>query len=524
MTLSPQRVFSLYEKYFGDMQTYKPAWEEIATYIVPNKRGIIAPPVPGRTAKEIYDSTAQHANEVLAASMNSVLTNEFMRWFNLIIKDNSLNEDHDVRQWLDSVADTLFLSFVQSNLYKELAEVYMDLGSFGMGALFFEDGAGDGRESDFLFTALPIGSYAIDEDADGSVNTLFREFRLSAATAVQKWGNNLSEKILSVVEDKPNQTFNFIHAVFPDRKNRERPYHSIYLEKETKHLILVNNYYEFPFMVSRWSKASGEKYGKGPGHIALPNTKTLNKIRELSLKLLGLNLEPPILAPDDGILGKFIWKPRQINYVRGDTNQVRFFTPQTNINYETLNVNALQQAIQDIFFFSQLQLQQGPPMTATEVERRYELMNRVLGPTLGRIKAELLRPLVGRGYAIAQRGGALPPFPYEVEGVELDVEYIGPLVRAQKSSDVLAIQRFFELGAGVIQYQPEALDLMDPDSTLRYIAQVTGVPMKIFRSEQALALFREMKARQQEEVKMMQDASQVAEIAKTAAPLAKVAA
>lgn len=515
-------VYSNHERYFAELNNWRPIWENIARYIVPNKIGITRGSIPAQIFKELYDSTAIHANEILAASMHSVLTNQVNRWFNLKTNNEALNKNPEVMVWLEMVADVIFIHYYQSNFNSEINGVYVDLGAFGTGALFFEEGQKPDGGPEFTFTTLPIGSYAIGEDDDGSVNVLYREFKLSTLAALKKWGDQVSEKVGKAAKEKPEEMLIFCHAVFPDPgREAKKPYVSVYLEKETKKLLEHGGYYEFPYLVPRWAKLSGEKYGRGPGITALPNVMTLNKVREFSLKLLNKIVDPVTLLPDDGVLGRFALKPGSVNYVRGSTEQVKFFTPPTNINYETLNVEHLRESIRDIFFFSQLQFQGGPQMTATEVERRYELMNRVLGPTLGRLEKELLRPLISRAYNILKRAGLIPPFPVQTDKAELEIEYDGPLVRAQKSSDILTIQRFMELSGVLANYKPEVLDLVDFDKATRHMGKITGVPATIFRDDEEVAALRQERADVAAKEKTLQTAGAIAETAKKAAPIVK---
>ncbi len=48
-------------------------------------------------------------------------------------------------------------------------------------------------------------------------------------------------------------------------------------------------------------------------------------------------------------------------------------------------------------------MQNGPQMTATEVVQRNEEKMRLLGPVLGRLQSELLRPMIDRTFAILLR-------------------------------------------------------------------------------------------------------------------------
>ncbi len=181
-----------------------------------------------------------------------------------------------------------------------------------------------------------------------------------------------------------------------------------------------------------------------------------------------------------------------------------------------------------MFFWSQLQLQTGPQMTATEVERRYELMNRVLGPTLGRLESELLSPLIIRSFNILNRNKMLPPMPevlamfLENQGVDLDIRYEGPLARAAKSSDLVALTRFMELIGSLAQINPQVLDKVDFDESVEITRQTTGVTPKILRNDEEVAQIRAIRQQQQEMQQQVQLAAQAAESAGKAAPALKL--
>ena len=96
-------------------------------------------------------------------------------------------------------------------------------------------------------------------------------------------------------------------------------------------------------------------------------------------------------------------------------------------------------SVRRIFFSDQLELNEGPQMTATEVQVRYELMQRLLGPTLGRLQSEFLNPIVERAFYSMLRGNALPQMPECCNArFDLDIEYVGPLARSQKMDEVTA--------------------------------------------------------------------------------------
>jgi hypothetical protein len=89
----------------------------------------------------------------------------------------------------------------------------------------------------------------------------------------------------------------------------------------------------------------------------------------------------------------------------------------------------------------QLQPQDGPAMTATEVHVRVGLIRQLLGPIYGRLQAEYLAPLAERCFGLAYRAGIFGEAPQSLGGRNLKVKYNNPLARAQKMEDVAAIER-----------------------------------------------------------------------------------
>src|SRR3546814_12464122 len=65
------------------------------------------------------------------------------------------------------------------------------------------------------FAARHLGECYIAEDPAGRVDTLHREFQLTARQAVQQWGKAVPEPIGRLAETSPGQKFTFVHAVRP---------------------------------------------------------------------------------------------------------------------------------------------------------------------------------------------------------------------------------------------------------------------------------------------------------------------
>jgi hypothetical protein len=179
------------------------------------------------------------------------------------------------------------------------------------------------------------------------------------------------------------------------------------------------------------------------------------------------------------------------------------------------------QAIRAAFYVDQLIMAQGPQMTATEVLQRTEEKMRLLGPVLGRLQAELLQPLIGRCWNIMLRSKQLPVAPPMLDAADVAIEYVSPLAKAQKQTEVQAMVRMLELLQPLMALDPAIVDHIDADGLAKHLIKVLGIPASVTRGEREVAAIRAQRQQQQQQQAAMQEAMQVAEAAGNAAPAVK---
>jgi hypothetical protein len=505
----------------GSRGTWEDHWQEILDYVMPRKADITFKRTKGEKRAEIlFDSTAITASNLLAASLQGTLTSPSLQWFNIKLKEEQLNQDRGVQLWLEDCSKRMYEVFNETNFNSEVHEMYLDLVTIGTGALFVEEGNKGFVESKIHFNTMHIAEYYIQENVQGYVDTLYRRYKLSARQAVQEFGeDNLGEKVLKAAKEKPDKMFNFIHAVEPledyeralGKATTKLPFHSCHVCEEDKMIVRGGGYNEFPYLVPRWTKATGEIFGRSPSYNALPDIKTLNKAVEIGLKAWAKAIDPPLLVQDDGVIGRVRMTPGGITVVRNDS-AIKPLQIGSNWQITDMKENQLRTAIRQAYYSDQLQLQEGPQMTATEVQVRYELMQRLLGPTLGRFQSEFLNPLIERVFNIMFRANALAPVPEIAEGQSLQVEFIGPLARSQRMEEAVAVERLYQLGMQLAQADPNILDLFDNDTAIRLRAELLGVPKTVLRGPAEVEQMRRQRAQQQEMQQQMMMAQQQAEV------------
>ena len=516
-------------KRYSTLQTQRQHWEshwqEIADFIVPRKADITKKRTAGDKRTElIFDGTAIHAAELMSASLHGMLTNAATPWFSLRYENDELNGDDEAKEWLEGATDVMYQHLHRSNFQEQIHELYSDLVTFGTSIIFIEDNDKDGLR----FSTRHIAECYVSEDQHGRVDTVYRKYKTTARAAIRQFGEaNVTQRISKMSKDDPYNTVELLHVVMPreDRNPQKRnttnkPFASIYLDPTDKKVIGESGYDEFPYCVPRFLKASFEiGYGRSPAMTALPDTKMVNKMSEIVINASQLQIHPPLMVPDDGFMLPVRTTPGGLNFYRSGTRD----------RIEPLNIGAnnpvgenqleqRRQAIRAAFYVDQLILGTGQQMTATEVIQRTEEKMRLLGPVLGRLQAELLQPLIDRSFAILSRQKKFQPAPAQLRAGNIDIEYVSPLAKAQRSGDVQAILQMLEFLMPLTNIDQSVLDYLDIDGLAKHIIKTTGTPATVVRGEGEVSDIRENRAAQMAQQAEMQAMSQMAEAAGAAAP------
>jgi len=512
-----------FNKLKSQRQNWETHWQEVADYMMPRKADVTKTRSKGDKRTElIFDSSPMQSVELLAASLHGMLTNPSTPWFSLNFKSEEMQNEDEAKMWLESATEVMYTAFNRSNFQQEIFELYHDLITFGTAAMFVEE-----DDEDYLkFSTRHINEIFISENDKGRIDTVYRKFKISARAALQKFGKVSKDIEVKAAKD-PYEEINIIHAVYPrsdfdpkkqDKKNM--PFESVYMDEDGEELS-ISGFKEFPFVVPRYLKASHEIYGRSPAMTALPDVKMLNEMSKTTIKAAQKQVDPPLLVPDDGFILPVRTVPGGLNFYRAGT---RDRIEPLNIGANNpLGLNMEEQrrnSIRNAFYVNQLMMQQGPQMTATEVIQRNEEKMRLLGPVLGRLQSELLKPLIDRSFAILLRKNLLPPAPDFLSGQDIEIEYVSPLAKAQKSTELQAIMRGIEIMGSLANVAP-VFDYINFDKLVKHLTEIIGMPQKILKPQSQVNSERQQKEQQQAEMQQMQQMQQVAQAAGQVAPLAK---
>ncbi len=503
---------------FGHLRDERHTWEDTWQQIADNEvgaRDFNTIRTPGtRRMSQIHDITALLSGELLAGALHSLMTNSASKWFRLGFEDPEVAKHPDVRLWNDLIAMPQMYNAInrpEAGFNPQMHEVYFDLTVFCTAPLLVEDDVGRGA----VFSSRPLMEVYIAEDSSGRVNTIFRNVRMTAQQAVDRWGTKAPAQAHKLVQkDKPEERVMVLQAIRPNRNPKPgrldftgMPFSSLYIDQKEKTVIEEGGFWELPVMVPRWSKNPGERYGRGPGITALPDAKMLNAMWKTIIKGAQKMVDPPLLMDNDGVMTQLRTAPGSVNIQEATSlreNSVRPLPTGGRPDIGIDLVNRKQQNIQSAFHSEVLPLFNSPYMTATQVLELVQQAQRFLSPILGRLQSELLEPMIERVFGIEQRAGRFDPIPEILAGQKISVEYISPIARAQKASDVAAIVETFQVAAELDAVLPGTLDNLDSDFAIREIADAKGVPVSMIRDAQDVIDIRERRQELEDQQRQQQ--------------------
>ena len=521
---------------WGELKTERSSWvsqwKEISEYLLPRSGRFFTSDRNNGTRKhnQIYDSTGTRALNVLAAGMMAGMTSPARPWFRLTTSIPELDEAASVKQWLADVTRLMQMVFAKSNTYRMLHSIYMELGAFGTaGNIMVQD-----YNTVMWNHPLTIGEYGIALNSRGVVDTLYREYDRTVRQLVGQYGlENCSKTVQNLYSGGGlDKWVTVIHAIEPredrDLKARDAknmPFRSVYFELggDEDKVLRESGFRHFPGLCPRWAESGGDIYGNSPGMEALGDIKQLQHQQLRKSEVIDYKVRPPLQVPTSLFGKERDILPGGVTYYdqaapHGGIRSA--FEVNLDMQHLLIDIQDVRERIKSSFYadlFLMLANSTNTSMTATEVAERHEEKLLMLGPVLERLHNELLNPLIESTFDRMVEANVLPPPPQELQGMELNVEFVSMLAQAQRAIGTNSIDRFVG-GLGILaQMKPEVLDKFDADQWADVYSDMLGVdPSLVIPSEQ-VAVVRQQRAeaaaQQQQVEQIQQGASAVRDLA-----------
>lgn len=502
-------------------------WRSVAANLLPRHSRFLSDQrnQGGDMNQSIIDSTGTRAQRVLTAGMMAGMTSPARPWFRLGLPDEKLAEQHAVRVWLNDATTLLLQIFRKSNTYNTLHTMYRELSGFGTGLSIIRPNF----ERVVHHNPMTVGEYALGLNDEGYVDKVGREFILTVEQAAEWFGlDSLSTSQRSAYDTgNYNYEVKVLHLIEPnaDRQpgaygKRSMPFRSCYWDsKETEKnhgLLSEGGFRRFPALAPRWDLLWGDTYGFSPGMEALGDLLQLQFDQQRKSKGIDYQTDPPLQVPTS-LRQSADLLPGGISFYDAMNPQGGIRTAfEVNLDLSVLleDIRDVRERINAAFYVDMFLMiaQSDKSMTATEVAERHEEKLLMLGPVLERLHNELLEPLVSFTFERCMQAGILPPVPEELDGVELQIEFVSTLAQAQKAVSVNATDRLVGHIGMIVQGtgDPSAWDKFDSDLSIERYADQLGVDPDLIVPGDRVALVRNQRAQAQQAAQQAALAEQTA--------------
>ena len=518
-TALAEKICRRFEQLKQERLNWENHWQELSDYFIPEKDDVYGFRMDGeRKHNTLYDSTSIHSLEMLASSLHGMLTNPSSTWFGLSTGDSRIDEDPDVQEYLQTCTRIMIDIMNASNFQEEIHETYVDLGGIGTTVLDIEED----DETDVRFFSHPIFQNYISENVKGVVDTLYREINYwTRRNLVEKFGEDVMFSIdgfRDLYNQNPDVKECVIFAIMPHQVKKGK-YEAHYVYHKSRKILKTNTFHSWPHAVPRWTKLNQEVYGRAPAMKCLPDVKMANAMMKTLIRGMQKAVDPPIMVPDNGFLLPLNMTPNGTNFYRaGSKDRIEVLQTGARPDIGLDFVENVRARIREAFFWDQMQLINQRDMTATEVMQRTDERLRFLGPILGRLNNELLRPIIDRVFDILNRRGKFPAPPEALAGKRsLKIVYTSQIAKAQRTSEANTLIKVLQTMEPIFQFDPQIVDNFNGDAILRYQANQFGLPHEFLRKPKEVKETREQRAKAQAEAARAQQENMNADTAQKAA-------
>ncbi len=474
-----KRVMSRYKKAKSRWNSWTDLWEEMYDYVLPHRESFFQESPAARRTENIYDETAVVGLPKFASRLQLGFFPPNGRAFKLMPGPEFPKEQvtKGLLQELDRITDLFHEGLRNSNFNAELHEGLQDLG-MGTMNLLCEEGRFVG---DLHFTSVPPTNLALMSGHMDRVSDWFRWMYDCDITEVKHRypDAKYSEKMKEIQKRDPSRKTRIVEATMYDTQNKFKDEYTYYLISETDDEILIKKTLKgrgsVPWITTRWSKSGFEVWGRGPVLQAMPAIKTLNLTVQLILENAEMAIAGSYIYDDDGVFNPDNITIQPGTFIpRSPGSSIDTLQSAGRFDVGQLILDDMRRNVRKALFIDELDTRPNArtPLSATEVSERLADVSRDMGAVAGRMQKEFLQPLVERIAKIYSDQGLID-IP-KIDGRELRIVPVSPLLRAQDQQDVSDFVRFQQTVAST--FGPEITPVLyNQEKVVQYLAAKFGI-------------------------------------------------
>lgn len=410
MQTNYEQLQTMYRRALDARAPWINRWSDAMKYTMPTSDDDVA---------TLFDATAADAVDNLAASMYSLLTPPESLWLNLV-------PESDASPDAAAATKALRANLNDSNFYTTIHQCYMDLVILGTACLFMSENP-IGGASAFSFTAIPITDIAVLQGA------IFHTTSMPASQVMTKYPTwTPPADLRDRIKRDPEMSLKLVQCLIGTE-------FTAWLDvggNIENNIVSQGAFETNPYLIFRWSVASGEIYGRSPVLRALPDIKTANKVVELVLKNATIAVSGIWQADDDGVinLANINLTPGAIIPKAVGSSGLTPLSAGADFDVSQIVLKDLRERIRHALLADRLGLLSEKEMTATEIMARNADMMRILGATYGRLLHEFIRPLCERGLQILSRRGVIEKISLHSDA---ELKYIAPIAQMAMAEQLI---------------------------------------------------------------------------------------
>lgn len=488
--------------------------QDISTYIYPN--GSVMPEVDKSEVSEstrrqsIADNIGERAVEDLAGFIVSTLAPPGRKWLLLFPENPKLMEKPRVSAYLTKASRIIEKYLFKPEVAFHLAfdESALEACALGNGVPYLQERRDKKGNKQLYFRSIPFNECYFQENTWGKIDVGFRLRKMTAKQIFEEYIDiedpshdmdlNDIERMKAFAEREPNKSFDLIYGSIPKgdplyrKAGVDGEYLSVHVFRDgannTSGILRKGITDFFPFRPYRFRKRPGQTYGYGPGHRAISDIITLQRMKKTNITAAELTVRPPLHIPYGTYAKRLSLKAGAANHAkRTGTNKDNKAEPLFVVGSVPIGVemeDRVKAAIREAFYLDDLKESKVGEMSATETSVRREERMTLMSPQLSRIASELLNELIEIVYDFLIEQGMLEDPPSELKGMGISPVYISEILKSQSDTDLISLERLSSTMLSLSQAFPELKDMINQRSIPKFLVEKLFLSHDFLRDEQ----------------------------------------
>lgn len=391
----------------------------------------------------IFDGTAGIVLEDFAADMLNTFTPQKNNWVSAEpVEKLDSGQFNQIRDKLASYQRVVFGAMARSNLYMALQEAYLDLGPGTMILMVTDIGA----TKPYHCEAIPVTDMLLTRGPHGYIDGYFRRRKRCREEVKLLW----PDADLSVLGPEPRAGDDPEYTVTDgcwrnwSDKGNESYHYMVDVDGKRVYYKKYEGPGSCPFIGARWGRDSTTAWGCGPTYRTLPEIKTLNHFRYTNLKNYDKHVDPVVSYEDDGVMNvdngvtPGTWVPRAPGSEKPEAIESK-----ARFDVSAFEIDECRSMIRRAHYQDRPEQQGKTPPTATQWADEAAERARRMGTPATTLVHELQYPLWRRFAYLESQRGNLPKV--QLEGNDVQLQPVSPLLRAQEQEAVVRRDKFAEL-------------------------------------------------------------------------------